>query len=392
MSAVNGEKPVFRFKPASHRDDLLQKITRMRSDEFLTDVVLVVEGEEFPVHRNILAASSDYFNAMFSCAMGQRKTRETLEGITSKAVKQLLDFMYRGEIEIDEENLEEILVCSRVFLLEAVTQACCKFTQDRINVNNCWGIRNMADKLTCLNLLAKVNAFIEDNFTEAKGSEEFVELPFELMKELMADDELNIREDELVSAVLKWVEYDLDARYGYLETLFKLLRLGYISMDSMMYLCERNQLVSMNSNLVRLIKAVHHQPYFSPSLAQLITEEEFAKISKPRKWQRIVPVLTAVGGAQTLFYNTEEKMWVSLAPITTRHCPGLASIGTEMYLVGGSRKWIRLSDCEMYSPIADTWEMMAPMSIARSNIGLVVLEEYLYAVGGYDGDTPTRLL
>lgn len=364
----------------------------MRSEQFFTDVVLVVEGVEFPAHRNVLAACSDYFNAMFSCPMGQTKMRENLEGITSKAVEQLLDFMYRGEIEINEENLEEILVASRLFLLEDVTQACCKFTQDRINVNNCWGIRNMADRLACLNLLAKVNAFIEDNFTEAKASEEFVELPFELMKELLADDELNIREDELVSAVLKWIEYDRETRYKYLETLFKLLRLGYISVDSMTYLCERNELVSTHSYLVRLIKAVHHQSSFSPSLAQLMSEEEFAKIGKPRKWQRIVPVLTAVGGTQTLFYNTEEKMWVSLAPIATRHCPGLASIDTKMYLVGGSRKWIRLSDCEMYSPMADTWEMMAPMGIARSNIGLVVLEEYLYAVGGYDGDTPTRLV
>ena len=358
----------------------------------LTDVILVVEGKEFPAHKNVLAAASDYFNAMFTCPIGRDERKKNLKGVTSAAVEQLLNYMYRGVVEINEDNVEDILVASRLFLLDAVTAACCKFAQDRINVNNCWGIRNMADKYSCSHLLDKVNAFIEDNFAEAKGSTEFVKLPFELMKELMADDELNIREDELVSAVLKWIEHDRQTRNQYLVTLFKLLRLGYISEEYMKYLCEDNYLVSTNPYLVRLIQAIHHQIDFTATLQELIALDEFAKISKPRKWQRIVPVLTAVGGSQAVFYNTEEKTWVSIAPITTRHCPGLASIGTKMYLVGGSRAWIRLNDCEMFSTESDAWKDMSMMHIPRSNIGLVVLEGFLYAVGGYDGNTPSRLV
>jgi hypothetical protein len=211
------------------------------------------------------------------------------------------------------------------------------------------------------------------------------------MEELLVDDELNIREDELVSAVLKWVEHDLEGRYQYLETLFKHLRLSYISEECARSLVEHNDLVSNNQFLVKLIKAVRSQPH-SGALDELVTNDEFVKMSTPRKWQRIVPVLTAVGGTQTLFYNTEEKMWVSLAPITTRHCPGLVSTGSEMFLVGGSRKWIRLADCEKFSPQQNTWEDMAPMNIQRSNIGLVVLEGFIYSVGGYDGDTPSRFV
>jgi hypothetical protein len=156
-------------------------------------------------------------------------------------------------------------------------------------------------------------------------------------------------------------------------------------------LIQHNYIVSNHSFLVTLIKAVHSQSD-AATLNELVTDDELAKMKTPRKWQRIVPVLTAVGGTQTLFYNTEEKIWVSLAAITTRHCPGLASIGSEMFLVGGSRKWVRLADCERFSPEKNTWEDMAPMSVARSNIGLIVLEKYLYSVGGYDGDTPSRFV
>jgi hypothetical protein len=380
-----------RFKPECHTNKVLESITEMRAFSILIDVHLEVEGRQFPAHKNILAASSDYFKAMFSCPIGDIEATVKLEGLTAKAIDLILDFMYRGEIEITEDNLEEILVASRMLLLESVTQACCKFTQDRINVNNCWGIRNIADKYSLNNLYDKVHAFIEDNFAEAKGSDEFLELPFQLMKELMADDELNIREDELVLAVLKWVEHDLEGRYQYLETLFKHLRLNYISEEYMRNLIQHNYIVSNHSFLVTLIKAVHSQSD-AATLNELVTDDELAKMKTPRKWQRIVPVLTAVGGTQTLFYNTEEKIWVSLAAITTRHCPGLASIGSEMFLVGGSRKWVRLADCERFSPEKNTWEDMAPMSVARSNIGLIVLEKYLYSVGGYDGDTPSRFV
>ena len=383
----------FTFKPEGHTDKLLKSITEMRSSNILIDVHLLVEGREFPAHKNVLAASCDYFQAMFSFPNGPTGNRETtvvLEGLTAKAVDLILGFMYQGEIEITEDNVEEILVASRLFLLESVTNACCGFLQDRINVNNCWGIRNMAEKYSLDHLFTKAHTFIEDNFAEAKASTEFLTLPFQLMNELMADDELNIREDELVSAVLKWVEHDLESRHQYLQTLFKQLRLGFMSEEYMNNLCEHNYLVSSNPFLVNLIKVVRTQSQYSANVAELVTSDEFVKMSTPRKWQRIVPVLTAVGGTQTLFYNTEEKIWVSLAPITTRHCPGLASIGSKMFLVGGSRKWVRLGDCERFNPEQNVWEDMAPMSVARSNIGLVFLEGYLYSIGGYDGNTPTR--
>ena len=37
----------------------------------LTDVILVVEGKEFPAHKNVLATASDYFNAMFTRPIGR---------------------------------------------------------------------------------------------------------------------------------------------------------------------------------------------------------------------------------------------------------------------------------------------------------------------------------
>lgn len=45
----------------------------------------------------------------------------------------------------------------------------------------------------------------------------------------------------------------------------------------------------------------------------------------------------------------------------------------------------QLSSVERYDTENDIWEEMAPMSIARSAFSLTVLDNKIYAMGGFDG-------
>lgn len=40
-----------------------------------------------------------------------------------------------------------------------------------------------------------------------------------------------------------------------------------------------------------------------------------------------------------------------------------------------------------YDPKTDTWTMVAPLSMPRDAVGVCILGDKLYAVGGYDGQT-----
>lgn len=46
---------------------------------------------------------------------------------------------------------------------------------------------------------------------------------------------------------------------------------------------------------------------------------------------------------------------------------------------------IGLSSAERYDPKTDTWTMIESMSTRRSSVGVGVLCNQIYAVGGYDG-------
>ncbi|XP_078482453.1 kelch-like protein 32 [Ciona intestinalis] len=49
-----------------HFDFIMDMLVKQRSNRRYCDVTLVAEGQKFPAHRAVLAASSKYFDTMFS--------------------------------------------------------------------------------------------------------------------------------------------------------------------------------------------------------------------------------------------------------------------------------------------------------------------------------------
>ena len=50
----------------SHAKSILTTMNNLRKSNTLCDVILQVENQDFPAHRIVLAACSDYFCAMFT--------------------------------------------------------------------------------------------------------------------------------------------------------------------------------------------------------------------------------------------------------------------------------------------------------------------------------------
>ncbi|KAK6059410.1 BTB/POZ domain protein [Cooperia oncophora] len=71
----NKEKVAERYKSYSHSRLLLNQLAQLRNDSLLCDVTLVVQGARFNAHRNVLAACSDYFKAMFTNDMAEKHLR-----------------------------------------------------------------------------------------------------------------------------------------------------------------------------------------------------------------------------------------------------------------------------------------------------------------------------
>ncbi|KAK7929441.1 hypothetical protein WMY93_005836 [Mugilogobius chulae] len=91
-------------------------------------------------------------------------------------------------------------------------------------------------------------------------------------------------------------------------------------------------------------------------------------------------------------FDPHTNRWTSCAPMAKRRGGvGVATWHGFLYAIGGhdapaSSLASRLSDCvERYDPQTDTWTAVAPMSISRDAVGVCLLGDRLFAVGGYDG-------
>jgi Kelch motif len=56
-------------------------------------------------------------------------------------------------------------------------------------------------------------------------------------------------------------------------------------------------------------------------------------------------------------------------------------------VVGGWCSGDAISSVERYDPHGNEWRMVAPMSKRRCGVGVSVLNDLLYAVGGHDGQS-----
>ena len=88
---------------------LLRNIADMRERGELCDVIVMVEKEQFQLHRLVLAAGSDFFHAMFTSGFQEKDKNEIkLIGQTAANFRSFLCFVYSGGVQLTDENIEEL--------------------------------------------------------------------------------------------------------------------------------------------------------------------------------------------------------------------------------------------------------------------------------------------
>ena len=92
----------------------------------LSDVVLVVEGKRFHVHRNILGMWSEVFATMFSAQFKEKTAEEVpLPGKKSAQIKEMLLVIYPTSAKpIDENNYAFLLDLAKEYMMAKITEKC----------------------------------------------------------------------------------------------------------------------------------------------------------------------------------------------------------------------------------------------------------------------------
>ncbi|XP_037091200.1 kelch-like ECH-associated protein 1B [Pollicipes pollicipes] len=385
-SVENRNTREMHFKMPKYLTDAFKTMFKMRGDGLLTDVVLELESEDVKAHKLVLAAASPYFKAMFTSGLRESSMSSIkLQGVCTYTFSRLLLFAYTGEITVNEQTVCALLPAATMFQMQHVVEVCCNFLRNQLEPSNAIGIATFAEQHGCMELLHTATQFIEQHFTQIVQEEEFLMLnPTQLIK-LIHRDELNVFDErDVYAAVVKWVKYDEKTRQPKMECIMRSVRCELLPPRYLKDQLENQPLLQGSENC---------REY----LANIFRELTLHRTQGIKERTPNAPCVIYVAGGYLRFsldkmecYAPCDRVWHELAPLPdARSGLGGAFMGGLLYVVGGRKNnptgVLDSNRVDCYNPITNAWRACPGTLVPRSRLGVALLDGYLYAVGGSNG-------
>ncbi|XP_015174125.1 PREDICTED: kelch-like protein 10 [Polistes dominula] len=372
--------------------------SELRANRQLCDgAIRCAKDELFPVHRAILSAVSPYFKALFTNSLkgGKSETTEVvIDSVPSEIFALILDYAYTGTCNVNADNVEQLLPLADQFEVLGVVQLCCQFLLQELKPDNCLGIFKFARHYFCRDLEEKGRRYIRHHFKQILyESTEFKELQSDELESILLDDELNVKNEEIVfEAVKTWIEYKIDDRKIYLAKLLECIRYGSMSYNYFLDNVLNWKYVKEDDACQRILQSA--KTYLTEQDSKQNGEIDMRNpLSRPR-----VPyeILFAIGGwsagSPTSFvetYDTRADRWfLSVSTdLTPRAYHGICALNDLIYMIGGFDGNEHFNTVRCFDPVTKEWRERACMYHARCYVSVCTHGGKIYALGGYNGRT-----
>ncbi|XP_071966040.1 kelch-like protein 20 [Antedon mediterranea] len=393
-SHINNNCETSNYKPdlfTNHAINLLSTIGTLRSHKNLCDVTLVVKGKMIHAHKLILAASSPYFNAMFTSELKEcREKVIEIKDLEADAVDSIVDFMYTTKINVTESNVQNILIGASLLQLENLLEICCTFLQDQLHPTNSIGIHNFARRHGCSKLQASAQKYTKQNFTKVADNEEFINLAVNDLIDIIEADDINVqKEADVYESVVKWIRFD-DARQKYAAKVFEHVRFPMMAWKFLTNKVVQDKIVTVAADCQRFYDEArrYHGSQFYPGLHWEVSIRTVPRISYNSRYIYVIGGELNPGRSTTSVmerYSPSLDCWCTLPSMkVSRRAFGAVTVDDIIYCVGGSNSSV-LNVNECFDPQTNCWRTVSPMQACRSSVAVTTLMGFVFACGGYDG-------
>ncbi|XP_051970781.1 kelch-like protein 34 [Xyrauchen texanus] len=383
----------------SHGDGVLSRYQTLRLEGRMCDVVLEAEGVKFPVHRTLLACSSDYFWSVFQdYTMESRAHTISLPALSSKGLEQILDFIYTSWIALSPSTLEVTLQAACYLQVTHAVDLCTEYISESITLDNCCFFANIAAHYGLSKSFTVSNSFIARSMCKILVAEqhkaELLELNLDSLQEVLAAEEmLGVKEMALLQLALDWLEYNPQSALQSNALLCR-IRFSLIPPDELSRLSavEPALRTPFIHSVVHKALNYHLQGPLQPLLQSVHTSLRTTN-SK---------ILLVGGGPgadrpqnQILAYEPRtRKFWPLSTTLPTKlQHQGVCVVGHFLFVLGGevvkvdeeSEKSAAMMVTEQvwrYDPRFDQWEEMEPLLQKRAQFTCCVVEGVIFAIGG----------
>ncbi|CAL1544804.1 unnamed protein product [Lymnaea stagnalis] len=383
---------------AEYGQSMLMKLNEFRLGALFTDAILCVGQEEFPCHKNVLAVSSPYFQAMFTSDLKEsRESRINFNEVSPWTLKRVIDYAYSGKIEVSTTNAQEMLAAASLFQYPAIVSACEEFLEQQLHSSNCLGFEMFAQLHCCTELQKKARQFALENFTSVVENDEFLELPFDRLQSYISSDYIDVRTEETVfKAIKNWVQFDLDEREKQLPELLENVRLFVFDIPQLKIIeqdpliCGSEKCLSLVQDAKRLIQTFHETQAGKRrrSMQDIFIQPRPSTVAKE--------VVVVLGGRSTdsyvtcsvEMYDPHKDKWSNLADLPQGVTWfSVAVLANCIYVAGGILDNCIISKVWKFDAVDRKWYSVAPMLKPRARHAAAIIEDKMYVLGGvrYEG-------
>ncbi|GAB1608365.1 actin-binding protein IPP-like [Argonauta hians] len=371
----------------------LKNLHSLWLEQLLCDVEVHIGEKIFYAHRNVLAAGSPYFNAMFTSTLAENDQKVvTLLGLEPESFQSLLNFFYTGQIEVTSDSCQDLMSAADMFNVSEVLSFCCEYLKQQLSLDNCIGIYMFAEARACKDLMIAAEKHISNNFGELQESEEFFELPLKTLVQFLSSEHLHIKSElEVFHLALKWLLHDVSSRKMLVFDVLSLVRFPLIAETQMheylQNIFELRDDSDDNMSLSTIIYKMYKHNKLKTTLMRprLQTRKNIYMICgfsrlHDRKWAE----------GETLCcvekYDTFDKGWKIMSSTEDPRCShGTAVFNDKIYIAGGEHDSLICDSVECFDPSTNTWTPVNCMNFPRCNLALCADKENLYAMGGSIG-------
>ena len=346
-------EPISEAEQSSFCVELMKRLNMQRQQTYFCNITLVAkEGNEFKAHRNVLSAASPFFSKLLQSEMKEKGEGVIrFEEISKSVLSNVLEFIYTGNVEINEKNDGDLIIAADYLLLESLKIISGRFLEKQMTTFNCISTFHFAEKYRCEELVLRSTKFIQDNFTSVATSDEFLNLEAaEVEKWISSENILVAAEEDVFRIIVNWVEQNKGERKDKFEQLFRHVRLVMLSRDSL----------------------------FSDVVTNELVTEHFSFSSSASRRRLETEAIVVRGGKKTYCYFPEKDEWKRLADGLSEdrnHTTQIIKFRDQLYSFPRRRN----AETERYDPAFNSWTTLR-LPLPNDTFSLAVVNGQIHAM------------
>ncbi|KAJ8007570.1 hypothetical protein DPEC_G00095410 [Dallia pectoralis] len=208
MNRVETKAEEMKFYPEEEMDISLQSIRQLWKERRGCDVELQVGRTSFYVHRVLLAASSDYFRAMFTSGMKEsRQPCVHLPFLEAFELEALISCTYTGSLQLNWGCVFEISCTALRLQFQHILSMCLSFMEKEMHGHSCLDVASFAEAYGMQELHETANEFVLRHFQKVAATAKFQDLPTKKLRKYLKSPSLLVTSELVVfKAVAFWIE------------------------------------------------------------------------------------------------------------------------------------------------------------------------------------------